>query len=299
MHRRIPLAFAVASLSITAAAQDLPPGTTVSSTSLTGITQFETDLDAGGSFRWAGGIAAASLLRQFTPQFAAGLSLQYDYQQWSFGNPAKFGGTAPWRDINMPQIGATFIYAPTEDWTIIVSPSVEWAYANGASASDALSYGAVVIATKDFSPTLTLGLGAAVFRQIYETRAFPFIAVEWQIDDHWKLSNPFPAGPTGGAGLELTYAFGNGWEAGFGGTYRSFAFRLDQSGPVPDGIGKQTYIPVFFRLSRTMGKQAQIDLYAAALANGSLNVKNQAGNDLADDDYRTAPALGLTFRYRF
>ena len=69
-------------------------------------------------------------------------------------------------------------------------------------------------------------------------------------------------------------------------------FRLDQGGPVPDGIGENTYIPVFFRLSRNIGRQAQVDFYAAALANGRLKVKNQDGNDLATDDYQTAPAAG-------
>jgi len=39
--------------------------------------------------------------------------------------------------------------------------------------------------------------------------------------------------------------------------------------------------------------------FTAALANGALKVKNPQGNDLASDDYRVAPALALTFRYRF
>jgi hypothetical protein len=39
--------------------------------------------------------------------------------------------------------------------------------------------------------------------------------------------------------------------------------------------------------------------FAAGLANGSLKVKNSQGAELASDDYRVAPALALTFRYRF
>ena len=299
MLRRTSLAAILSCLSLLAHAQKLPPGTTVSSASLTGIAQFDTDLDAGGSMRWAGGLAAGSLLRQITPQFAAGLSLQYDFQEWNFDNPVAFGGVAPWRNVNQPQVGLTFIYAPTEDWKIVVSPSVAWAYESGASTGNAVEYGATLIATKDFSPTLSVGIGAAVFRQLSETKTFPFLAIDWRINDAWRLTNPFPAGPTGGAGLELRYAFAEGWEAGFGGTYRSFDFRLDQGGPVPDGIGENTYIPVFFRLSRNIGRQAQVDFYAAALANGRLKVKNQDGNDLATDDYRTAPAAGITLRYRF
>lgn len=299
MNRRWMLVLSLWGVSATISAQDLAPGTTVTSTSASVISQFDTDLDAGGSFRWTGGLVTGSVLHQFTTQFAAGLSLQYDFQQWHFDNPSGLGGTAPWRDINQPQVGATFIYAPAEDWQIMVSPSVAWGYETGASSGNSATYGAVVVVSKDFSPTLTIGLGAAVYRQIFETRTYPFLAIEWQINERWKLANPFPAGPQGGAGLELSYAFGNGWEAGFGGTYRSFVFRLDQDGPVPNGIGEQTYIPVFLRLSRTIGKQSQFDFYVAGLANGSLNVKNPDGNDRYSDDYRVAPTLGLTFRHRF
>jgi hypothetical protein len=271
----------------------------MTSASISAITQFDTDLDAGGRFNWSGGIVTASALHQFTQQFAAGFSLQYDFQQWHFNSPSGLGGVAPWRDINTPQVGATFVYAPSEDWTIMVSPSVAWGYETGASTGNSLSYGAVVIATKDFSPTLSIGLGVAVYREIYETRTYPFLAIEWQIDEHWKLANPFQAGPTGGAGLELTYAFSNGWEAGVGAAYRSFVFRLDQDGPVPNGIGEQSHVPVFLRLSRTIGKQSQFDFYAAALANGALKVKNPDGSGRYSDDYGVAPALGLTFRHRF
>ena len=98
----------------------------------------------------------------------------------------------------------------------MVSPVGVVGYESGASTGNALQYGAVVAATKDFSPTLSVGLGAAVFRQIYETQTFPFLAIDWQIDKNWKLSNPFAAGPTGPAGLELSYTIDEQWEAGSG-----------------------------------------------------------------------------------
>lgn len=288
-----------AAVALPAHAQDLPVGATVVSTAVTGITQFDTNLDSGGKFRWSGGIASASVLRQFATNIAAGLSVQYEYQGYHFDSPTAFRGVAPWGNVQQPQIGATFIFAPSEDWTVMVSPSVAWAYESGASTSDALEYGGVVAVTKDFSPTLSIGLGAAIFRQIYETKTFPFLAVDWQIDKNWKLSNPFAAGPTGPAGLELSYTFDDNWEAGFGGSYRSYAFRLNRDGPVPDGIGEQRFIPIFVRLSRNLGKQAQVDLYATGLANGRLNVKNQNAEDVVAEDYSFAPALALTLRYRF
>jgi hypothetical protein len=46
-------------------------------------------------------------------------------------------------------------------------------------------------------------------------------------------------------------------------------------------------------------RQPQFDFYLAALANGSLKVKNPDGNGRYSDVYGVAPALGLTFRHRF
>jgi hypothetical protein len=288
----------LAAASITAAAQGLPPGTVVTRGAITGFGQFDTDLDSGGSFSWEAIAVSGEVLRQFTPQLAAGLSLRYEYENWSFSDPKKFAGRAPWDNVNLPQVGASFVYTPAPDWTVLFAPAVEWSYEQGASTSDAINYGAVLVASRRFSPTLTLGAGAAVFRQLDETKTFPFIAIDWKINDQWTLTNPLPAGPMGGAGLELTYEPGNGWEAGFGGAYRSYQFRLDRNGPVPDGIGEQRFIPLFVRLSRDFGATS-VDLYAAALVNGRLTVKNANGIELASEDYGTAPALGLSLRHRF
>jgi hypothetical protein len=64
--------------------------------------------------------------------------------------------------------------------------------------------------------------------------------------------------------------------------------------PAGNGIGESNFIPLFLHLSRQRGKGSRIDLYAAALTNGKLAVKNASGNDLTNNGYKTAPAIGLT-----
>lgn len=299
MSRRCATIFACTLLASTAVAQSLPPGTTASSATLTGITQFDTDFDGGGSFRRSEVVANGGVLRQFTPQLAAGLNVRYQFAQWRFDQPNAFGGRAPWGDIQAPQVGATFIYAPSADWRIVVAPSVEWSYEDGASASDAQIYGAVVIASKVFSPTLTLGFGAAAYRQLYETKFVPFLTIDWRINDQWRVSNPLPAGPAGGAGLELVYAPAAGWETGVGGAYRSTVFRLKDDGPVPGGIGEATSIPLFLRISRDFSASTRLEFYAIALVNGKLSVKSPGGDDLVSENYKTGAALALSLRHRF
>ena len=156
----------------------------------------------------------ANVTRQFTPEFAAGLSLRYDYQDWKWDDPAAFGGAAPWSKLNAPVIGLNLSYAIAPDWRLGFNPAVEWSGESGANAGDSLSYGAVLSATRIFSPDLVLGVGAGVFRQIDETKVFPFLVVNWKITDRLRLGNPLQAGPAGGAGLELAYALSDRWEAG-------------------------------------------------------------------------------------
>src|SRR5512144_1017165 len=60
--------FALAALSALAAHAQAPVDATTARVSLTGYAQFNTTLDAGGRFNWAGGLASASVRRQATPQ---------------------------------------------------------------------------------------------------------------------------------------------------------------------------------------------------------------------------------------
>ena len=50
--------------------------------------------------------------------------------------------------------------------------------------------------TRIFSPDLVFGVGAGVFRQIDETKVFPFLVVNWKITDRLRLGNPLQAGYT-------------------------------------------------------------------------------------------------------
>jgi hypothetical protein len=301
MHRRRTAVLLVAlatGLPAGAHAQAPATGNVTASAALTGLAQFDTDLDGGGSFHWTGGIASASLAQQFTPELAAGLRLQYDYQQWSFDNPTAFGGVAPWESLNLPSVGVSVTYAPSADLRFTVAPAVEWAYESGASTGDALLYGAVASAAKVFSPDLVLGLGAGVFRQIDENKIFPFLVVNWKIDDRWRLTNPFPAGPVGGAGLELVYTMDQ-WQFAGGATYRSYKFRLKDDGPTPGGIGEHRFVPVYVRAGRQLAPRTTLDLYAALLVGGRLTVQDANGNDRFQSDYSTAPVVGLTLAHRF
>ena len=296
-----PLATAMvlASTASAALAQAAAPDQVSLSASLTGIGQLETRLDQGGNFSWNGAIVQGVARRQFTPEFSAAISLRYGYESWQFDTPSALGAVAPWGHINRPAIGFRLSQQIGPQLGVFVAPEFEWSYESGASASDAKNFGLVFGATRFFSPTLVLGIGAGVFRQIDKTRVFPLLIVNWQIDEQWRVNNPFQAGPAGGAGLELVRALGSQWELAAGASFRDYRFRLRNDGPAPDGIGRNEGIPVFARLTRQLGPQGRIDFYAGAVTAGKLRVLDSAGATLSSSNYQTAPLFAASATLAF
>ena len=129
-----------------------------------------------------------------------------------------------------------------------------------------------------------------------QTCALP---IYWKITDRLRLTNPFRAGPTGPAGLELVYKRDEKWEFAGGGAARGFRFRLDDKGPAPDGVGEQSGLPLFARITYKFGPRFKLDFYAGAIVGGQLAVEDSKGDLLAVDDHDTAPIAALTFAGRF
>lgn len=295
-----PLIVAAIGLAVPAIAFAQAASSDVSATtSLTGYTQFNTTLDSGGRFNWAGGIAKATVTRQFTPALGIGLVARYEYESWNFNSPTAFGNLAPWKNLNAPSIGIDFTYAWAPDLFVDFEPTVAWTYESGANTSDALTWGAVASVSKAYSPDLLLGLGISAFRQVDKTSVLPFLVVNWKIDDKWRVSNPFAAGPAGGAGVELVYSPNDRWEFAPGLTYRSYRFRLATDAPTPSGVGENSFIPLFMRVTRKLTKDARLDFYGAIVTAGKLKVDTENGGGLYSDNYKIGPSLGATLVVKF
>ena len=300
-RNRLPRLCSIACICVatTASAQSQPPGQTATTIGAVGVSQLKADLDGGGKAGWNSLGVNLNVAHQFSPKLSASVSAGYAQEDWRFDSPTVFGAGAPWGRIDRPSLGFNVSYATSADLAWFVAPQFQWAYESGASASDGLNYGAVFGVTKVFSPTLVVGFGLGVFRQIDDTKYFPFLIVNWQINDKLRLSNPLPAGPAGGAGLELVYAFDSGWELAGGAAYRDYRFRLNEDAAAPGGLGRNTGVPVFARLTRKFGPAARIDFYAGLVAGGKLRLLDTNGETLQSADYGTAPLFGISGSFRF
>jgi len=282
-----------------AVAQTTAPGTTTTA-AWAGMTQvFKADVDGGGDADRTVFFAGVNIGHQFTPVLNVGLTLRYSYEDWSFGDPVAFGGVAPWNRIHRPGIALPTTWAFDADTRLIINPQIEWAYESGASSSDAKNYGAIVAVSKRFSRDLTLGLGVGVFDEIDDTQVIPIILVDWRFAPGWRLGNALPAGPAGGAGVEVSFEPNERWELGVAAAFRNYRYRLDRDGPTPNGIGEHREIPVVFRATWKPDRRTSVDLFAGVALDGRLRVNDENDNRLVTQDIDPAALLGVVVRARF
>lgn len=276
----------------------MPPKTSYGF-SYTPIYQFDTDLDIGGSFDVQRHFLRFDATRIINRQWAVGLGLSFDYERWRFSGIESLAGIDPWDEIVRPGISVPIIYSTANNWRLSLIPSIEFAGATGAKTSESFSYGTVLTAMHAFGPNLMVGLGAGAFNRLGEWEGFPFLAIDWKVNDQFRLSNPFQAGPAGPAGLELIYMPSGRWEMGVGGAYRSYRFRLDDSSAVADGIGQVDFFATFLRIGINLGKRIGLDLNGGVLLEGEISVDDENGHDLGETGTDTAPFIGMTIRGEF
>ena len=266
---------------------------------ITPIHRMDSGLDSGGEAGYSGLLLSLGRSWSLDASSSLGFGLSFGYQDWRFDNPVGFGGVAPWDQVARLGLSVPFTYVTAGGWALSVSPTIEYAGESGAGLSDSLGYGALASMAKSMGPDLTLGVGFGVYERIEDTSVFPVLIVSWRINERLRLSNPVAAGPSGPAGLELSYALGSGWEVGVGGAYRSNRYRLDEEGPFPNGVGAYRNVPVLMRIGRRFSDALSLNLYAGVSLASELRVEDAQGRGLFKEGLEPAGTFGLSLAGRF
>jgi hypothetical protein len=206
----------------------------------------------------------------------------------------------PWDRIDQLRFSLPVTWAFDEQWTLFAIPTLRFYGESGASSGDSATGGALAGVSYRFNDSLTIGPGLGVLTQIEDSVSiFPILIVDWKITDRISLETGRGLGATEGPGLTLNYRLSDTWSFGLGGRYESLRFRLDDSGPAPDGVGEDRSIPMYLSATYSRGRDLQISAIGGVKLNGELRLEDSEGRRLARDDYETAPFLGATFNIRF
>lgn len=260
---------------------------------------YDTDLDEGGSVNMGQYGVGADLDYQLSEQLKTGVGISYTMQDYDFSGTTGFSGLNPWEDIHTVNVSASFTYSPDQNWSILFSPFVESSAESGADDSESYSYGGFIFASYAYSRDLIVGFGSGLSSGLEETTFIPTLFVRWQINDRLLLANPAQAGPSGPAGLELSYDLSPQWNFGIGAAYQSYRFRLDDDGVAPDGIGEFSGVPAWLRVTWQPTESASLALYGGYTFAGEVELEDRRGNDLTDDEYDPAPFAAASLEITF
>lgn len=236
------------------------------------------------------------LNQQWSLGFRVGYDrLDYDWRNITLtgaNNVAPLFGTdgQNWDHINRYRAGVSLNYRMDKHWAFFLAPQIQYAYADTASASEAQSYGIVASAMYAFDSGNMIGFGVAYLNDIDEVRTVPYLAMRWQIDEHWALANPFQAGFSGPAGLELSYRFNSDWNVGFGSSRRTERFLIEDDDTVVETNEWVSYLRGGWQATPALA----VNLYAGYYFDGELEVTDQTALDM---DSQGAAALDIEFKF--
>lgn len=260
----------------------------------------EAKLDGGGNVSL--GLVSGSAGVNYSPDWnwSAGINFNAADYRFDFSGNGGLALLNPWSDVGFATVSLPLRYSFDRQWGVFVQPSYQRAATRNADDGEANQWGAVAAVTHTSAARQVIGVGASVFTGLEKTRVFPFLLIDWQLNDRMRLANPLAAGPTGPAGLEIVYALGGGWEVSGGGAYRSLRFRLDRDlAAAPNGIGEYSGVMGFGRLSYRFSPQASLDLYLGGVFGTSVKLQDSRGNAVLSEDAKSAPIAALSFRARF
>lgn len=260
--------------------------------------QGNTDIDGGGEmqvYRYNANLLYTAPLSEGTrlgTAFLLGVS-DYDFDAGGFGDP--------WGTVILNQIGVQLSQTLNKTWSIRGGGVLLSSRESGADFSDSLTGGGTFGLDCRASDTLFLSVGAAVVSQIEDdARITPIVAMNWNANERWTIRlGSIPVSGGVGAGAEGEYMLNESWRFGLGLVVNERRFRLDDSGPVPNGVGEDTTIPIRARLGWRVNDKTSLHFIVGVATGGKLRVEDSNGALLAKQDYDPAPYVAVRALFRF
>ncbi len=268
--------------------------------SITGAYEGKGDLDQGGDFSAWSTLVRAGATRDLGGGNGVGVTLNYDYTDYSFSNPVAFGGVAPWNIVQRYGVAVPLSFGLSDGWSVGFVPSVDWFRENGAKSGDSIVWGGIVSGTKRFADGNRIGLGVGVYDRIEKTGVYPFLIVDWRLSDRWRIDQPAGRRSDRARRPRARLPARRRLDPRLRRRISQPALPPQRERPGAERRRRGTRVPLFLRATYAIsGDQMALHLYAGAIVAGELRVDDSSGNRLRSDDFDPAPFFAATFTARF
>lgn len=257
------------------------------------IYQSDADIDGGGSMevlRFDVGLLGTATLTER-------LRWRNTYFFGVHGYDFDGGGFAagdPWETVLNMRLGSALTYALNDTWGVSAGGVFIFSPETDADWGDSFTGGGSVGVEYRHSETLFASIGVAVISQIEDDAAVtPMVGVNWLPDPQWTVRvGAVPASGGTAAAAEVAYRVLEPLEIGLGLVYHQRRFRLDDSGPAPEGVGVDNNLPVRLRLGWNITQQLSLHLLGGLVAGGEVELEDRRGDRLRKEDYDPAAYVG-------
>jgi hypothetical protein len=258
------------------------------------VYQSDADIDGGGSlqvFRYDLGVGGRI---QLLDRLRWGNTFFFGVNDYDFDGGG-FSAGDPWSTTLNLRLGTTLTYGITEQWGVTAGGIFMFSPESGADWGDSFTGGGLVAGEYRHSETLFASVGVAVVSQIEDdVMVLPAVVINWLPAEDWKVRvGAVPVSGGAAAAAEVAYRFVDPIELGLGVLYQQRRFRLDDSGPAPEGVGEDDSLPVRLRLGWNINQNFSLNLLGGVVLAGDLRLENQNGNRLRSEEYDPAAYVGL------
>lgn len=205
-------------------------------------------------------------------------------------------------DVDEIQIAVPLSFGVGDRGRVFLSPNLTFHGEDGTSFEDGTSYGLIGGVGWQVSPTLFIGPGIGIASSLVEDddpSVFPFIVLDWKIAEQWTLSTGSGFAASRGPGLRLAYAPSESWEFGIEARLEEFEFKLDEGSTFSDGVGRDSSTPILVTGRYQPRENVTISGFVGASVGGSLTLFDETGEEVYEEDYETAPLLGIAATIAF
>jgi hypothetical protein len=252
--------------------------------------------DSGGevTVTRAGAAIGASIPAGERGEVQAGFDYEFSSYDFSSDNGFVTGVREPWTDVHRGEVTVRYSRQETLQLAWFAGGSLGSAGEDGAEFSETLfgsAFGGVRYA---LSRELVVGVGIAVRTEIEDNPlVVPLPMLHWQISEQWRLSSG------GRPGLTLSYSPSERLTFSVSGAYEFRDFRLDEDGPIPGGVGRETRVPLVFGVSYAPTRQISFEAGIGYAFAQEYEVLDSEGDRVSREDVDPAALLQLRVAYRF
>ena len=259
---------------------------------------FDTDLDGGGEFNINRFGTSGDFKKPLSQRMSISLDTNYGFTDYDFSGSTGIAGLNPWGTIHRAGIGVRLNYQLTQKWGITGGPFIRFRGESGADFGDSLTGGGTVGFTYAHNRNLIVGAGIFISNRLEDdVLVVPGGILNWQVTEKFRISSLITGIRTElGPRLQLFYDLGNGFGISATGSYEFQRFRLDNDGVASNGIGDIKVLPVWGSIYYDVSKLLRLEVYSGAGFFGEMELEDDDGDRIIEEDFDTLIFIGGGFR---